>query len=146
MIKTARNYLTTLSLVVASFAATAGAALAATGEGTLDIGKKAAQVLPGTPDNFSVDAPQAAFSSWIAKNLNIAFIVATLMVFLYLIWGAFEWISSSGEKGKLESARNRMMHAAMGLIVLAATVAIFIFIQSILHICIVEFGTSCTQW
>jgi hypothetical protein len=135
--------LSQLSVAGVLFGLSATTALA---NGALEIGKTAAEVLPAVPTNFSVDAPQAAFSDWIARNLNIAFIVATLIVFLYLILGAFEWITSAGEKGKLESARNRMLHAAIGLIVLAASVAIFIFIQSILNVCIVQFGSSCTQW
>jgi len=56
----------------------------------------------------------------------IGFITAIGGVFfvLYFVIGAFEWISSGGDKGKVEKARNRMMNGAIGLVILVASYAI----------------------
>lgn len=56
--------------------------------------------------------------------LTFVMLVAVLLVFIYLIWGAIEWITSGGDKGKAESARNKITAAIIGLIVLAASYAI----------------------
>ena len=60
----------------------------------------------------------------ITDLVNIAFIIAIILVFFYLIWGGIEWITSGGDKGKTESARNKITAAVIGLIVLAAAYAI----------------------
>lgn len=57
--------------------------------------------------------------------LNMIMAVGALLVFAYLIWGGIEWITSGGDKGKTEAARNKITAAIIGLIVLAASYAIF---------------------
>lgn len=64
--------------------------------------------------------------------LTIVMALAALAVFIYLIWGAFEWITSGGDKGKTESARNKITAAVIGLIVLAASYAILMLLLQIL--------------
>ena len=53
-------------------------------------------------------------------------VIAALLVFMYLIWGGIEWITSGGDKGKTESARNKITAAILGLIVLAASYAVLL--------------------
>ncbi|MFH2021698.1 MAG: hypothetical protein ABIJ33_00230 [Patescibacteria group bacterium] len=55
--------------------------------------------------------------------------LGAIMVLLYFIWGAVEWISSGGDKNKLESARNKMLHAVLGLIILVSSFVIIGFIS-----------------
>ncbi|MCB9801833.1 MAG: hypothetical protein H6774_01970 [Pseudomonadales bacterium] len=54
----------------------------------------------------------------------MAMAIAALLVFVYLIWGGIEWITSGGDKGKTESARNKITAAIIGLIILAASYAL----------------------
>ncbi len=63
-------------------------------------------------------------SQLITDLVNIAFVIAVILVFFYLIWGGIEWITSGGDKGKTEGARNKITAAVIGLIVLAASYAI----------------------
>jgi len=60
----------------------------------------------------------------ISEALNFVMILGALLVFMYLIWGGIEWITSGGDKGKTEGARNKITAAVIGLIVLAASWAI----------------------
>jgi TRAP-type C4-dicarboxylate transport system permease small subunit len=60
----------------------------------------------------------------INRALRFIMVIAALLVFLYLIWGGIEWITSGGDKGKTESARNKITAAVIGLIVVAASYAI----------------------
>ena len=58
--------------------------------------------------------------------LSFVMVIAALSVFMYLIWGGIEWITSGGDKGKTESARNKITAAILGLVVLAASYAILL--------------------
>jgi hypothetical protein len=64
------------------------------------------------------------FGDLINGVLSFVMVIAALLVFLYLIWGGIEWITSGGDKGKTESARNKITSAVIGLIVVAASYAV----------------------
>lgn len=72
--------------------------------------------------------PPTAFASDIGVLFNniltFVFIIAALLVFFYLIWGGIDWITSGGDKGQTEKARNKITAAIVGLIVLLASFAI----------------------
>jgi len=72
------------------------------------------------------------FGSLINAVLSFVMVIAALLVFLYLIWGGIEWITSGGDKGKTESARNKITSAVVGLIILAASYAILLIILNFL--------------
>ena len=63
-------------------------------------------------------------SDFIGKALTIAFAVAILVVLVMLIWGAFEWITSGGDKDTVGKARGRIVNALIGLAVLAIAYAL----------------------
>jgi len=71
------------------------------------------------PAGFATDV-----GSLINNTLRFVMVIAALLVFMYLIWGGIEWITSGGDKTKTESARNKITAAVIGLIVVAASYAI----------------------
>jgi len=75
------------------------------------------------PTGFAADLGQV-----INSVLSFVMVIAALLVLMYLIWGGIEWITSGGDKGKTESARNKITAAVIGLIVLAAAFAIFMLV------------------
>ena len=62
---------------------------------------------------------------FISNVVQLSFIVAVLAVLVMLVWGAFEWITSGGDKDAVSKARNRIINALIGLAVLAVAFAIF---------------------
>lgn len=83
----------------------------------------------------TIETPAAFFTdigSLISKALNFVLIIGALLVFMYLIWGGIEWITSGGDKGKTESARNKITAAIVGLIVLASSWAILLLVLGFL--------------
>lgn len=56
--------------------------------------------------------------------LTLVFVISAILVFGSLIWGGFQWITSGGEKGKTDAAKNRIIAAVVGLVILAASYAI----------------------
>ncbi len=71
--------------------------------------------------------PQSGFSDvgkFVTNLLQLAFVVAIFVVLVMLIWGAFEWITSGGDKEAVGHARNRIINALIGLAVLAVAFAL----------------------
>jgi hypothetical protein len=64
----------------------------------------------------------------INRALQILLVVSTLLVFANLIVGAFEWITSGGDKGKVDKARERMVNSIVGLVILVSSYAILLLI------------------
>jgi len=60
------------------------------------------------------------FSLYFVRIWNSLSAIGAVLVLGYFIWGAFDWLTSFGEKGKLEAARNKMLHAVIGLIILVS--------------------------
>lgn len=54
--------------------------------------------------------------------------IAAMIVLVMFIYGAIEWISSDGDSAKLTKARNRMLHAALGMLVLVSVFSIISFL------------------
>jgi hypothetical protein len=73
-------------------------------------------------------------SQFFSTIVSALMAIALILVLLFLIWGAFDWLNSSGEKGKIDSARNKMTGAITGLFILASVFAIFAFLQSVFGI------------
>ena len=47
---------------------------------------------------------------------------------IFIIWGGFDWMMSQGDKTKIGKARDRMVTAAIGLLIIAAAYAITDFV------------------
>lgn len=60
----------------------------------------------------------------ISNAAGVALIIAAILVFVFLIWGGIQWITSGGDKGKTEEARNRITAALVGLAIVAAAWAV----------------------
>jgi hypothetical protein len=56
--------------------------------------------------------------------IGLLFVIGAIVFFFMLIIGAIQWISSGGDKGKLESARGRLTSAVVGIIILFSVFAI----------------------
>jgi len=68
----------------------------------------------------------------VSNGLSLGLTIASLLVLLYLLWGGIEWITSAGDKGKLENARNRITNAILGITIIAITFAIYLIIRTFL--------------
>lgn len=107
--KKIKNLALSAGTSISLFAMSAGIAFAAPLEGI--------EIEPGT--GFARD-----FGGLLNGVISFVMVIAAILVFLYLIWGGIEWITSGGDKGKTESARNKITSAVIGLIVIAASYAI----------------------
>ncbi len=108
-----------------------------------NVGEAGKDIIPYATANNTPQSYQAAFGGWLGSILSFVMLIAVILVFLYLIWGAIEWITSGGDKGKLEKARNRIIQSMIGIIVLAGTLAILLMLQQFLGICVISLGGKC---
>lgn len=56
--------------------------------------------------------------------ITLFYIIATLVLIFMIIWGAFDWITSEGDKDKVGGARNKIVNAIIGIILFAAAFGI----------------------
>lgn len=72
---------------------------------------------------------------FIGGAINIFIIIAGIAMLIYLLYGAFEWIISGGEKEKLVKAQHIITNAIIGMFVVILALALFNLIAvNILHI------------
>jgi hypothetical protein len=86
-------------------------------------------------------SPEAAasgtvFAGYLAIMWNTVISIGALLVLLYFVWGSIDWITAAGDKGKLEGARNKMLNAFIGLMLLVTSYTLIGFIGWLL------FGTQ----
>lgn len=65
-----------------------------------------------------------ALSGLISNMIDGMFIVAFILGFIYMVTGGLQWVTSGGDKASLESARNKIIHALIGIIVVASVYAV----------------------
>ncbi len=65
------------------------------------------------------------FGTFFTGAVAFILLVAFILAFLYLILGGIAWLTSGGDKGNIEAARNKIVAALVGLVIVAATWAIF---------------------
>jgi hypothetical protein len=90
-------------------------------------------VLPpiiGGGDNPKVDAGGTGLGAIISQLVGALFIAGFLLAFVYLLIGGISWITSGGDKTKLEKARDEITNSIMGIIVVAASWAISILVAN----------------
>ncbi len=77
--------------------------------------------------NLQITKPEAGYATiqaFLNAALRLAFIIALLIVLVMLVWGAVQWILSGGDSEAIEAARNRIIHALVGLAILAVAFAL----------------------
>ena len=97
--------------------------------------EKLALSIGGAPINAPGGIPTESSGTTISTVLGVGFsvlvgigIIATLF---YLIWGGIDWITSEGDKQKVNQARTKIGFAIIGLVIIFAS---FLIIQTITHI------------
>lgn len=63
-------------------------------------------------------------SLFLSNLIVLIYSLAAIVLIFMILWGAFEWMTSGGDKEKLESARNRIFHALIGIILFAVAFAV----------------------
>jgi len=90
-----------------------------------DVSNVIGTINPPVDDPLYKGDVNASLGTLISTGIQLFFFVAGLAALVYLLWGAFDWINSSGEKEKLSKAQNKITSAVIGLILVVVVVVVF---------------------
>lgn len=85
-------------------------------------------IQPNAGGRVSLDAIDN-IGDLISAGIGAAFLIAGILVFIMLIWGGIQWITSGGDKENTQKARDRITHALVGLTIIAGAWALMQLIQ-----------------
>ncbi len=77
---------------------------------------------PATAGNFF---GFTCIGNFVSNIVSMAFIISGIAFFLILVWGGIDWLTSGGDKAKVEGASKRITSALIGLAIVAASFAIY---------------------
>lgn len=67
------------------------------------------------PGNFQALCAIKAEGGIVGNIINILLVISIVVSLFFLIWGGIKWITSGGDKGKIEQARSTLIAAVVGL-------------------------------
>ena len=95
-------------------------------------------IVPDAASNFTT-LTDITFGGIVSGVITLAFILAAIIAFAFLVFGGITWITSGGDKAKTESARNMITAALVGLLIVFAAWAILSLIQIFFGVSIFNF-------
>jgi len=81
-----------------------------------------------------LSSPTTKLESVLSEVLGILTIVGGIALILYFVLGALNWISAAGDTGKIEKAREQMVQAVSGMVLLIAAYGLIGLIGTILGV------------
>ena len=82
-------------------------------------------ISPPPAMNVGGNDPVQGLGKFIGFGIQMFILVAGLFMLVYLLWGAFDWISSSGEKEKITKAQNKITNALIGIVLVFVVLVVF---------------------
>ncbi len=74
--------------------------------------------------------PIAGIGTLIIFVIQMFLILGGLVALFYMLWGAFDWINSGGDPENIAKARQKMTHAALGIVLMVAVLGIYVLIST----------------
>lgn len=71
------------------------------------------------------------FTTYILRVIQFIISAGGIMVLLYFVWGAVEWITAGGDSSKIQKGRDKIVQAIIGMILLVGSFAIIGFINTL---------------
>lgn len=78
----------------------------------------------------------------IISGLTWLFVIIIITALIFLIWAGIQWITSGGDKGKIETARKRITYTIIGLVVAFAAFMIVNSVASFFGVKLLRAGNA----
>lgn len=66
----------------------------------------------------------AGLNKFLSNLIALIYAVAAIVLVLMIVWGAWDWLLSGGEKEKVANAQRKIIHAIIGIVLFAGAFAI----------------------
>ncbi len=86
---------------------------------------------PFAEDLTTNEGATASLELFISNMIGVLTVFAGLFFIVYFVMAALTWVTSGGDTGKLQNARERMLHGVLGLVIVVAAYGIVGLIGSI---------------
>src|SRR3989344_8011081 len=63
-------------------------------------------------------------SLFLTNFVALIYSIAAIVLIFMLLWGAFDWITSGGDKEKLQNAQRKIINAIIGIMLFAIAFAV----------------------
>ncbi|MBQ6154739.1 hypothetical protein IJJ27_00030 [bacterium] len=70
----------------------------------------------------------------VQTGVNMLFFIAGVATLVYFLWGGIDMIMSNGERDRFVKGRDRMVFAAIGMVIVGASFAIWTLVMNIIGI------------
>ncbi len=101
---------------------------------------------PAFAQSIGIEKPDQAkivdIGALVRAIVSMAIIISGILVFLYLVWGGIQWLTSGGDKAQTEKAQQRITSAIIGLAIVAASWALIRIIGAFFGLDIFDTSTS----
>lgn len=89
---------------------------------------------PFLSNELSETTGKGFFQRLLRTGISFTFVIGAVIFLFMLIWGAIRWLSSSGDKAKLETAQKQISSALIGLVILLSVFAIIKLLEQLFGI------------
>jgi len=82
--------------------------------------------------------PGKGLAFYIAALWQTVVTIGGVALIIYLVWGGIEYLTSGGDKTKIDDAQKKISSSVIGVAILIASYAIVYFLQQVLKISILK--------
>ena len=83
-------------------------------------------------------SPGEGLAFYIATLWKTIVLLGGIAFLIYLVWGALEWMTASGDKADIDKARHKITNALIGLTILVGSYAIILFVEKVFGISLLK--------
>jgi len=82
--------------------------------------------------------PGKGLAFYIAALWQTVVTVGGIAFIIYLVWGGIEYLTSGGDKGRIDDAQKKITSSIIGIVILISSYAVTYFIQQVFKINILK--------
>lgn len=94
-------------------------------------------------DQRDIGFQPPSLDTFLSFLIKFFFVLAGLLALFYMLWGALSWVTSGGDTEAVKKAREKIIAAAVGVILIVATLSIIVALEQIVFQGKICFGLSC---
>ncbi len=95
------------------------------------------------PNGLLSGDPATMASNLLTLGIRLFFIFSGITALIWMMRGAFDWITSGGEKEKISAAQQRVYNAVVGMFLLVGVLAIIATLEQLVFKKAFCFGLTC---